>query len=116
VVCVVRAAAAGPAAAFVAWRTRDDVVALFAIAAAGLLASPVSWLHHWVWCVPVLLFLVLHGRWPAFVVVAAVFMTPVHEVNGYVALAAVALGVLCYRSRRLTATTTTTAATAKLSG
>ncbi|MEU0878759.1 glycosyltransferase 87 family protein [Lentzea sp. NPDC005914] len=36
-------------------RTRNDVVALVAIATAGLLASPVSWSHHWVWCVPAFL-------------------------------------------------------------
>jgi alpha-1,2-mannosyltransferase len=86
----------------VAWRTDDDVVALFVIAAAGLLASPVSWLHHWVWCVPVLLLLALRGHWPMFVIVTAVFMIPVHEVDGYVALAAVTLGVLAYRSRIVT--------------
>ena len=33
-------------------RARDDVVALVAIAAAGLLVSPISWSHHWVWVVP----------------------------------------------------------------
>ncbi|GAA3647448.1 glycosyltransferase 87 family protein [Lentzea roselyniae] len=33
----------------------NDVVALTAIATAGLLVSPVSWSHHWVWCVPALL-------------------------------------------------------------
>ncbi|WP_344419213.1 glycosyltransferase 87 family protein [Amycolatopsis minnesotensis] len=30
----------------------DDVTALLAIAVGGLLASPVSWSHHWVWVVP----------------------------------------------------------------
>ncbi|MFC3890472.1 glycosyltransferase 87 family protein [Lentzea rhizosphaerae] len=35
-----------------AQRARNDVVALTAIATAGLLVSPVSWSHHWVWCVP----------------------------------------------------------------
>ncbi|ANZ39576.1 hypothetical protein BBK82_29545 [Lentzea guizhouensis] len=96
---VVLAGLAVAAGAFVAWRTEDDAVALFAIATAGLLASPVSWLHHWVWCVPVLLFLALRGFWPAFVVVGAVFVTPVHEVDGYVLLGVVALGVQVHRSR-----------------
>ncbi|MFI6099397.1 glycosyltransferase 87 family protein [Lentzea sp. NPDC051213] len=36
-------------------RARNDVVALTAIATAGLLVSPVSWSHHWVWCVPAFL-------------------------------------------------------------
>ncbi|QWF83620.1 glycosyltransferase 87 family protein [Amycolatopsis sp. CA-230715] len=30
----------------------DDVTALLAVALGGLLASPVSWSHHWVWVVP----------------------------------------------------------------
>jgi alpha-1,2-mannosyltransferase len=33
-------------------RARDPVVALLLVAAAGLLVSPVSWSHHWVWVVP----------------------------------------------------------------
>lgn len=36
-------------------KARNDVVALTTIATAGLLVSPVSWSHHWVWCVPALL-------------------------------------------------------------
>ncbi|APU12843.1 MULTISPECIES: glycosyltransferase 87 family protein [Actinoalloteichus] len=35
----------------------QDVLALCAVAAVGLLASPVSWSHHWVWAMPVLLVL-----------------------------------------------------------
>ena len=49
----------------VAWRgarrATEPVVALLVIAAAGLLASPVSWSHHWVWIVPALA--ALAGRW-----------------------------------------------------
>ncbi len=33
-------------------RTGDRVVALLVVVAAGLLVSPVSWSHHWVWIVP----------------------------------------------------------------
>ena len=33
-------------------RARNDVIALTAVGIAGLLASPVSWSHHWVWAVP----------------------------------------------------------------
>ncbi|MEU3642730.1 glycosyltransferase 87 family protein [Lentzea sp. NPDC034063] len=43
---------------------RTEVAALTAIATAGLLVSPVSWSHHWVWCVPAFLALgFARGRW-----------------------------------------------------
>lgn len=48
-------------AVMIARRTRHDVVALVAIATAGLLVSPVSWSHHRVWCVPA--FLALGFLW-----------------------------------------------------
>lgn len=38
-------------------RLRDDLTALVAVAAAGLLISPVSWSHHWVWIAPALMLL-----------------------------------------------------------
>jgi alpha-1,2-mannosyltransferase len=38
-------------------RLRDDLTAVLAVAAAGLLISPVSWSHHWVWIAPALLLL-----------------------------------------------------------
>ncbi|MDX8031913.1 glycosyltransferase 87 family protein [Lentzea sp. BCCO 10_0856] len=45
-------------------KAANDVVALVAIATAGLLVSPVSWSHHWVWCVPVFLALgFVRGNW-----------------------------------------------------
>lgn len=56
------AAAVTLLAALVAYRTRDDILALLAIAAAGLLASPVSWSHHWVWLVPALLLAAARSR------------------------------------------------------
>jgi alpha-1,2-mannosyltransferase len=40
------------ASTFIAWRcasTREKAPAIVAIALAGLLISPVSWTHHWVW-------------------------------------------------------------------
>jgi alpha-1,2-mannosyltransferase len=43
-------------------------------ALAMLLASPVSWSHHWVWAVPVALVLWEHRRWAA-VAWTAVFVT-----------------------------------------
>jgi alpha-1,2-mannosyltransferase len=51
--------ATGVLAAFVARRARaagDDVLALLAIATWGLLASPVSWSHHWIWIAPAALY------------------------------------------------------------
>jgi alpha-1,2-mannosyltransferase len=82
-------------AVLVARRTRDDLVALFVVAAAGLLASPVSWVHHWVWCVPVLVFLAVRGNaWPAFAAVLLVFVTRLHEYDTYVWLTITALVVL----------------------
>ncbi|EUA48355.1 mannosyltransferase [Mycobacteroides abscessus] len=49
--------------AFLAWRAVNDrlgqicVVEMF-----GLLISPISWTHHWVWMVPFMVWL-LHGPW-----------------------------------------------------
>ena len=58
----------------VAWRgarrATEPVVALLLVAAAGLLASPVSWSHHWVWIVPALAVLTTRVAVP----VAAVFL------------------------------------------
>jgi alpha-1,2-mannosyltransferase len=56
-------AVTGVLAAVAARRARaagDDVLALLAIASWGLLASPVSWSHHWVWVVPAALYLGYH--------------------------------------------------------
>ncbi|SDK05883.1 alpha-1,2-mannosyltransferase [Lentzea albidocapillata subsp. violacea] len=90
------------AAFFVARKTRDDLVALFVVAGAGLLASPVSWLHHWVWCVPVLVFLALRGNaWPAFAAVFLVFVTRLHEFDTYVWLTVITLGALAFRAVRV---------------
>nr|BFF03367.1 hypothetical protein GCM10020241_50420 [Streptoalloteichus tenebrarius] len=84
---VALAAAAVVVAALLAHRTRDDehgeVVGWFAVAAAALLISPVSWSHHWVYAVPFTLAL---GYWAAArpvrlwapIVVAAVFLTGPH--------------------------------------
>ncbi|SFP75316.1 alpha-1,2-mannosyltransferase [Amycolatopsis arida] len=50
-------AASGAVAWVAARRARSDVVALLVVAVWGLLASPVSWSHHWVWVVPAALVL-----------------------------------------------------------
>jgi alpha-1,2-mannosyltransferase len=45
-----------------ALRARQPGLALVLVAIAGLLVSPMSWSHHWVWCVPALLVLADLGR------------------------------------------------------
>lgn len=45
---------AGLAVAVLAHRRLGDAWGLPAAAMTGLLVSPISWSHHWVWCVPVL--------------------------------------------------------------
>jgi alpha-1,2-mannosyltransferase len=52
------------AAAFGVWRASraaDPVLAMSVTAAAGLLLSPTSWSHHWVWIAPALLAMVVHS-------------------------------------------------------
>lgn len=64
----------------------DDLGALLAAAIAGLLASPVSWSHHWVWAMLAGVWIVPRLRewqWPgriAAVVGLLVFVTPPHWV------------------------------------
>ncbi|HEY3715458.1 MAG TPA: glycosyltransferase 87 family protein [Jatrophihabitantaceae bacterium] len=43
-------------------RFGHDVAALTCVAFGGLLASPISWSHHWVWFVPAVLVLIAQGR------------------------------------------------------
>lgn len=52
-----------------AWRAlgsgddgRDRLGSLLVVQMFGLLSAPVSWIHHWVWVVPLMVWL-LHGRW-----------------------------------------------------
>jgi alpha-1,2-mannosyltransferase len=52
----------------------DDVTGLVCIAFASLLASPISWTHHWVWAVLALLVLVQRRRLVASVVLGAIFV------------------------------------------
>ncbi|WP_232376430.1 glycosyltransferase 87 family protein [Amycolatopsis aidingensis] len=40
----------------------EDVTALLIVAVWGLLASPVSWSHHWVWILPATVLLLHHAR------------------------------------------------------
>ncbi len=57
--------------AAVAWHRRgDEAAAVILVGIATLLASPVSWFHHFVWIAP-LAALLVSRRWPAWVVVPA---------------------------------------------
>jgi alpha-1,2-mannosyltransferase len=54
-----------------AYRTLGDSWGLPAAAVTGLLVSPVSWTHHWVWCVPIGVLLWFRARrWFAVAVLA----------------------------------------------
>jgi len=55
--------ALGIAAAHRQLRIGDDAAALTAVAIGGLLASPLSWTHHWVWGVPAIMVLVSRRQW-----------------------------------------------------
>lgn len=75
---VLAAAAVMALVAVIIVRAAEPVLALTACALGGLLVSPISWTHHWTWCVPIL---VLAGwyawrfdravRWVAAAVVVA---------------------------------------------
>jgi len=54
-------------------RIGGEVAALTAVAIGGLLASPLSWTHHWVWCVPALMVLVSRRQWVAAWLLGLVF-------------------------------------------
>jgi alpha-1,2-mannosyltransferase len=41
---------------------RDQLGSLLVVQLFGLLMSPISWVHHWVWVVPLMIWLI-HGRW-----------------------------------------------------
>ncbi|MFD5035265.1 glycosyltransferase 87 family protein [Streptomyces sp. NPDC058405] len=58
-------AVAGLAVAVMAALRGERAGALVACAATALLISPISWSHHWVWCVPTVLFLAVRAgaRW-----------------------------------------------------
>ncbi|SNQ47287.1 Sugar transporter superfamily protein [Frankia canadensis] len=55
----------GMAASVALARLGEDVLGGLACALTGLLVSPISWDHHWVWMVPMLLVLFLHPARPA---------------------------------------------------
>jgi alpha-1,2-mannosyltransferase len=57
------ALALGAVAAHRQLRIGDDVAALTAVAIGGLLASPLSWTHHWVWAIPAVMVIVSRRQW-----------------------------------------------------
>lgn len=67
------------------WRRGDRDVAVLLAAGSMLLASPISWDHHWVWAAPALLVLarrarpVLTGLWACLLVVGCRFLAPAGE-------------------------------------
>ncbi|MBJ7359858.1 MAG: hypothetical protein JHD21_21080, partial [Nocardioides sp.] len=67
------------------WRRGDRDVAVLLAAGSMLLASPISWDHHWVWTAPAVLVLarrghpVLAGAWALLLVVGCRFLAPAGE-------------------------------------
>ncbi|MDT5195969.1 MAG: alpha,2-mannosyltransferase [Mycobacterium sp.] len=66
---VIGAIAATAVLSLLAWRAlgsvageRDRLASLLVVQVFGLLAAPVSWTHHWVWVVPLMIWLI-HGPW-----------------------------------------------------
>ncbi|MFJ7210123.1 glycosyltransferase 87 family protein [Amycolatopsis sp. NPDC098790] len=58
-------------------RRGEDAGALLVTAFYGLLLSPVSWSHHWVWCVPLLTLLVVKARWRWAAAVGLLFVSQI---------------------------------------
>ncbi|MEV5610257.1 glycosyltransferase 87 family protein [Streptomyces sp. NPDC052225] len=82
--------------------------AVLACAATALLVSPVSWSHHWVWCVPLTLFVWESGRHRAAAFMALIFCSyalwwvphghgrpELHQDGGQLALSALYVGAGC---------------------
>lgn len=56
-----------------AYRRHGDAWGLPACAITGLLAAPIAWSHHWIWCVPISVLLWVQGR--SWVPAVAIFWT-----------------------------------------
>jgi alpha-1,2-mannosyltransferase len=78
----------GVAIAAVAYRHSSRLLAALVCAATGLLLSPVSWLHHYVWIVPALIWLAVgtdrpaRGAWWAFVAAVTFVVVPPTSAGG----------------------------------
>lgn len=74
---------AGLAVATWAYRSSSAMLGILLCAATGLIVSPVSWAHHYVWIVPLLAWLVLGtdrpraGRWWALAVAVLFWLAPI---------------------------------------
>ncbi|MBM9468296.1 mannosyltransferase [Nakamurella leprariae] len=73
---VLLAVALGVTATVLTARAGDRAAALLAVQLTGLLVSPISWSHHWVWVVPLLLWCLLgpSSRLPAVRVLAGLWL------------------------------------------
>ena len=72
-VLIAAVAVSGLVVAVRAFRQRGDAWGLPACAITGLLAAPIAWSHHWIWCVPVTILLWERAR--AWLPAAAIFWT-----------------------------------------
>jgi len=78
----------GMAVAAVAYRRSSRLLAVLVCAATGLLLSPISWLHHYVWIVPAVIWLAVghdrpaQGRWWAFVAALVFVVVPPTSAGG----------------------------------
>ena len=75
-VAVPLAAAAVVAGARI-WRRGDPLLGSCVAALGMLIASPISWSHHWVWAVPIALLLWERGRWAAIAWTAVFVLRPI---------------------------------------
>ncbi|WP_254876865.1 glycosyltransferase 87 family protein [Verrucosispora sp. NA02020] len=55
-------------------RAGHELLGVLAAATTGLLVSPISWHHHWIWCVPALVLLAVRGRRNRYAVAVAVLL------------------------------------------
>jgi alpha-1,2-mannosyltransferase len=92
-VTAVAVGTAGLTIAVLAARRGLEVWGVLATAVTALLVSPISWTHHWVWCVPLIALLAAEARrapwrWAAVAAVTVAFtartMWLVHRPGGYV--------------------------------
>ncbi|PRQ11139.1 hypothetical protein C1Y63_07740 [Corynebacterium sp. 13CS0277] len=61
------------------WRVREDALAcVTAVALLGLVASPVSWAHHWVWLLAVAVTCARRAPWLSLWVAVATIVAPIH--------------------------------------
>nr|WP_189313414.1 glycosyltransferase 87 family protein [Streptomyces brasiliensis] len=67
------AAAIAAGGLWLAVHTKDDRHGILVTAATALLVSPISWSHHWVWCVPLLAVLLADGHMRLAALTAALF-------------------------------------------